>query len=192
MHVSANTTLTDDRSRIDSSRLRAIMGMNTLSSKSPCAPPKATAASLPITWAPTWVTASGITGLTLPGMIELPGCRSGRRISPRPVRGPLPIQRRSLAILIRATAERAQLAAGLDQRIAGALGGEMVARPREAAARCVPTSRAITCGEALGRVDAGPTAVPPERQLATRAAVAQARDALLDLGGVAAELLARA
>ena len=104
MQRSANSRLTLLSRRIDSSRLRAIIGMNTLSSNAPWVPPKVTATSLPMTCAPTWVTASGMTGLTLPGMIELPGCRSGSRISPRPVRGPLPIQRRSLAILIRATA----------------------------------------------------------------------------------------
>ena len=74
-------------------------GSMTLSSKLPAEPPKATAASLPNTWATTWQTASGITGLTLPGMIDDPGCRSGIRISPSPQRGPLPIQRMSLAIL---------------------------------------------------------------------------------------------
>ena len=48
--------------------------------------------------------ASGMTGFTLPGMMLLPGWRSGRLISPRPARGPEPIQRRSLAIFVRLTA----------------------------------------------------------------------------------------
>ena len=61
-------------------------------------------------------------------MIELPGCRSGRKISPRPVRGPEPIQRRSLAILISADRDGAQLAGGLDQPVARALRLEVVAR----------------------------------------------------------------
>ena len=74
-------------------------GSMTLSSKLPAAPPNATAASLPITCAHTWHTASGITGLTLPGMIDEPGCRSGSRISPARRAGREPIQRRSLAIL---------------------------------------------------------------------------------------------
>ncbi|SKV46531.1 Uncharacterised protein [Mycobacteroides abscessus subsp. abscessus] len=84
----------------DSSRLRAMTGMYTLSSKAPDRPPTVMAASLPMTCAATCVTASGSTGLTLPGMIELPGCRSGSWISPRPVSGPEPIQRMSLAILV--------------------------------------------------------------------------------------------
>ena len=57
-------------------------------------------ASLPTTCAATISTISGITGLTLPGMIELPGCRLGRSISPMPQRGPEASQRRSLAILV--------------------------------------------------------------------------------------------
>ncbi len=80
-------------------------GSITLSWKLPWEPAKATAASLPMTWATTIIVASEITGLTLPGMIELPGWRSGRASSPRPVRGPEPSQRRSLAILNRATAQ---------------------------------------------------------------------------------------
>ena len=48
--------------------------------------------------------ASGTTGLTLPGMIDDPGCNAGSSISPRPASGPEFIQRRSLAIFINATA----------------------------------------------------------------------------------------
>ena len=62
------------------------------------------AASLPITCAATMAVASGMTGFTLPGMIEEPGCSACRLISPRPARGPEFIQRRSLAIFIIATA----------------------------------------------------------------------------------------
>src|SRR5437588_8544564 len=103
-HFSANARLTDASRRIDSSRLRAITGSITLSSKLPAEPPNATAASLPTTCDTTWHTASGSTGLTLPGMIDEPGCRSGMKISARPVRGPDDIQRRSLAHLYSDTA----------------------------------------------------------------------------------------
>src|SRR3972149_665709 len=75
------------------SGLRAINGTKTFSSKWPCRPPIAIAWSLPITCAATWVTTSGMTGLTLPGMIELPFWSSGRKISPSPARGPEPRQR---------------------------------------------------------------------------------------------------
>ena len=49
-------------------------GIITLRSKfEPRALAQVMVASLPTTWAATIITASGITGLTLPGMIELPG-----------------------------------------------------------------------------------------------------------------------
>ena len=67
-------------------------------------PPIVIAVSLPITCAETWSTTSGITGLTLPGMIEEPFCSSGRKISPIPARGPEPISARSLAIFVSDTA----------------------------------------------------------------------------------------
>ncbi len=79
-------------------------GIITLSSKLPAAPAQATAASLPTTCAQTISVASGRTGLTLPGMMLDPGCRSGRWISARPVVGPDDIHRRSLQILVRPTA----------------------------------------------------------------------------------------
>ena len=71
----------------------------TFSSKSPWLPANVIVASLPITCAHTIRVASQMTGLTLPGMIDEPGWRSGIAISPSPVRGPEPIQRRSFAIL---------------------------------------------------------------------------------------------
>src|ERR1035441_4872176 len=101
---SASSGTTAASSRADASRLRAITGIITFSSKFPAAPPNATAASLPITCVHTWQTASQMTGFTLPGMIEEPGCRSGIEISASPARGPDPIQRRSLQILYRLTA----------------------------------------------------------------------------------------
>ena len=57
-----------------------------------------------MTRAATIVSASACVGLTLPGMIELPGSFSGRLSSPRPERGPDPNRRKSLAILVRLTA----------------------------------------------------------------------------------------
>src|SRR4029453_17666520 len=99
--LSAMTRLVLASRRMDSSRLAAMTGMPTLSSKAPLVPDQAMAVSLPITWAHTMMDASQITGLTLPGMIEEPGCRSGIAISPRPVLGPEPIQRRSLLIFMK-------------------------------------------------------------------------------------------
>jgi hypothetical protein len=55
----------------------AIIGLNTLSSKLPLAPPMLMATSLPITWAQSMVSASHWVGLTLPGMMEEPGSFPG-------------------------------------------------------------------------------------------------------------------
>src|SRR5699024_11920113 len=44
-------------------------------------------------------------GLTLPGIIELPGSLAGMVISPIPERGPLDNQRTSLAIFIKSAAK---------------------------------------------------------------------------------------
>src|SRR5690625_2229857 len=87
--------------RIDSSRFEAMTGIPTLSSNAPLVEDSETVVSFPITWAQTIETASTMTGLTLPGMIDEPGCRSGMYSSPRPVFGPEPIQRKSLLILSR-------------------------------------------------------------------------------------------
>ncbi|KAI1698396.1 hypothetical protein Ddc_19120 [Ditylenchus destructor] len=67
-----------------SSRLVAISGSITLSWKLPDWPATVIAASCPMTWAQTMVTASGITGLTLPGMMDEPGCSACSSISASP------------------------------------------------------------------------------------------------------------
>ncbi len=54
----------------------------------------------------TWLTTSGITGLTLPGMMDEPACTGGRLISPSPAVGPEDIRRRSLHVLESFTATR--------------------------------------------------------------------------------------
>jgi hypothetical protein len=94
-------------SAIDSSSASAITGMATLRSRIEPMPPCAAVAivaSLPMTRAVTMIAASAITGLTLPGMIELPGWTAGSLSSPRPPRGPDPIHLMSLAILPRLVA----------------------------------------------------------------------------------------
>jgi hypothetical protein len=90
MHFSASARRGGRQSAIDCRRLRAMSGMRTLSSNWPCMPPIVTAVSLPMTCAATCRTTSGITGLTLPGMIDEPFCSSGRYSSPMPARGPSP------------------------------------------------------------------------------------------------------
>jgi hypothetical protein len=103
-HFSANSSPAAASSPIDWSRLRAISGIRTLSSNWPWRPATVIAVSLPITCAPTWSTTSGITGLTLPGMIDEPFWSSGRNSSPMPTRGPEPISAMSLAIFVSETA----------------------------------------------------------------------------------------
>ena len=84
--------------------LCAMTGIMTLSSRWPFAPAHVMVVSWPITCAQTIMSDSLITGFTFPGMMELPGCVAGNRISPMPHRGPLPSQRISFAILKRVTA----------------------------------------------------------------------------------------
>ena len=154
-------------------------------------PPIVIAVSFPITWAATCVTTSGMTGFTLPGMIELPFWSSGRKISERPARGPEPIRRRSLAIFVSETATtlsapeastRPSRAACASKWSAGAeigetgVGGEVVAH---------------ACGELRVRVQARPGGRPAERDLAeTRHGVLDPSDPLSDLRRIAGELLA--
>ena len=78
----------------------------------PCASAIVMVTWLPITWAAACATDSAMTGLILPGMIDEPGCTSGRAISPNPARGPDPSQRTSLAIfnMLTATVFRTPLA----------------------------------------------------------------------------------
>ena len=67
-----------------------MIGSITFSSNCPASAAKLTVASLPITLKQTWLVTSGITGFTLPGMIEEPGALGGRLISFKPQRGPSP------------------------------------------------------------------------------------------------------
>ncbi len=63
------------------------------------------------------VTDSGTTGLTLPGMMLLPGCSAGSAISAKPASGPLFIQRKSFAIFIRLTLKDLELPGQFHGRI---------------------------------------------------------------------------
>ena len=166
-------------------------GIMTLSSKFPAAPPNATAASLPMTCVQTWQTASQMTGLTLPGMIDEPGCRSGILISPSPVRGPEPISRRSLQILYRLTAIVRGHAACRDQAVPRAGCLEMVGRLGERQPHVAGQVADDGGREAGGRVQAGADRGAAERQLAdVRQHIASALPTVPDGRRVTAELLA--
>src|SRR3954452_16475250 len=162
---------------IDSSRLRAITGSITFSSKLPPAPATVIVVSVPITWAATISVASQITGFTLPGMMLEPGWRSGSAISPRPARGPDPIQRRSLQIFVTLTAivfscpdssTRPSRAPCASKWSSASLSSRPVRR----------LSSAITAAAKPGGVLIPvPTAVPPRGSSATRGRVARTRSA---------------
>src|SRR6476660_6014456 len=79
-----------------SNRQAAMTGSNTFNCSWPASAAIDTVRSLPITRKHTMLTTSGMTGLTLPGMIDEPGCLGGRLISRNPQRGPDESRRRSL------------------------------------------------------------------------------------------------
>ncbi len=81
-----------------------MMGIITFSSSCPACPASMTVRSLPCTWNMAMFIISASTGLTLPGMIDEPGCTGGRRISSRPVVGPEASRRKSLAMRVRSPA----------------------------------------------------------------------------------------
>src|ERR1019366_8216881 len=82
------------RSRLPSNA-SATRGRKGLSSSEPDDTASVMAWSLAMTCIAAWVTASGTTGFTLPGMMDEPAWRGGRRISPRPALGPDESRRRS-------------------------------------------------------------------------------------------------
>ena len=84
----------------------AITGSKTLSCSWPASAAIVTVTSPPMMSKHTWFTTSGMTGFTLPGMIDEPGCIAGRLISPNPARGPELNSRRSLQIFDSLTAQR--------------------------------------------------------------------------------------
>ena len=80
------------------------MGIITLSSSCPACAASVTVRSLPSTWNIAMSSISASTGLTLPGMIDDPGCTAGSRISSNPVAGPEESRRKSLAMRIKSCA----------------------------------------------------------------------------------------
>ena len=148
-------------SRHEPKKFQIITGLNTLSSKLPCEPPKPIATSLPNTCTHTIVIASDCVGFTLPGMIDEPGSFSGRMSSPMPARGPDASQRTSLAIFISDAASvlsepDAATTSSCDASAANLFGCERNGRPVSSAIRFA--ARSANSGCALSPV---PTAVPP-------------------------------
>ncbi len=123
---------------------------------------------MPITRAHTMSVASGTTGLTLPGMIDEPGCRSGMCSSPRPVFGPEPIHRRSLLIFVSETAivRRAPDASTRPSRLACASKWSFASVIGSSVSSTM--SSMTFCGKPSGVLMPVPTAVPPSGTSATR------------------------
>ena len=103
-HLSCSVRIASRMMRVACSVFQAITGIITLSSSWPASVAERIAASQPITCWHTWLTISGIEGLTLPGMIEEPGWTGGSWISAIPARGPMLRSRRSLATFPNSTA----------------------------------------------------------------------------------------
>ena len=145
-----------------------------------------------MTWAQTIVRASLCVGLTLPGMMLLPGSFSGILSSPSPARGPEASQRMSLAIFMRAhasvlSAPLAATAASWDASAWNLLGALVKGCPVSAARRA-----AIRSPKSSGALRPVPTAVPPmasAREPGQR--TPNARQRVVQHGHVAGELLAQ-
>ncbi len=80
-------------------RAQATSGSKALSCSWPASQAMVMATSLPITSKHTWFITSGITGFTLPGMMDEPAWRGGNLMSATPACGPEDSRRRSLLIL---------------------------------------------------------------------------------------------
>ena len=134
-----------------------------------------------------------MTGLTLPGMIDEPGWRSGRMTSKKPQRGPEPSQRTLLANENRLTAIGPELAGALDQAVAVGVGLEMVPGLDERHAGLLSQHFRDLGPELRMRVDAGADRGAPGRQLQHgMQGPAGPVDRQLDLPGVAADFLPQA
>ena len=140
----------------------------TFSWKLPDWPATVIAASLPMTCAATIATASGITGLTLPGMIDDPGCSAGSEISANPDCGPEFIQRKSLAIFIRLTARTFRAPenstavswqASASNKFRLEVNGAPLLRAKASQQRCAKRASVLM---------PVPTAVPPSARLSNR------------------------
>ena len=136
-------------------KLWAIIGLNTFSSKLPDAPPTVIATSLPNTWQHSMVSASHWVGLTLPGMIELPGSFSGMRdfaqARARAGRHPAHV----VGDFHQRGGQRLERAVRRHQRIVAGQRGELVGRGLEAEAGARGQFGGDPGGEFRMRVQAG-------------------------------------
>ena len=109
-----------------------------------------------------------MTGFTLPGMIDEPGCTAGIAISAIPARGPHPSRRRSLAILYIETATARSAPLADDHGVQRRLAAEVVPGLPERDAEVGREQRDHLGRELRVGADAGPDRGSPERQLGER------------------------
>ncbi len=163
----------------------------TLSSKLPRLPAMVTVVWFPMTRAATIISASDMTGFTFPGMIDEPGWIAGSLISWIPEVGPLPSHRMSSAIFMSPVA----IALSAPDALTAASFAACASKWSSASRKSMP----VQLGDLRDRppregrvgVDPGARRGPAQRQLGQLlGGPARTLDALGDLGGVAAELLA--
>ena len=122
-------------------------------------------ASLPMTRAPTMSTASGMTGLTLPGMIDEPGCRSGMLQLAEPGVRARAHPAQVVADLGERHGDGAQGTGCLDEAVALALRLEVVGRLGDRQLGVALEELDDQLREAGGGVDAGADGGAAERDL---------------------------
>ena len=113
-------------------------------------PPMLTATSLPITCAAAMVSASDCVGLTLPGMIELPGSFSGIAISPMPAARARGQPAHVVRDLVERRRDRPERAVREDQRVLRGERLELVRRADERLAGELGEPRRRARGRARG------------------------------------------
>mmetsp|Transcript_12555 Transcript_12555/g.52808 ORF Transcript_12555/g.52808 Transcript_12555/m.52808 type:complete len:221 (+) Transcript_12555:424-1086(+) len=138
-----------------------------------------TAVWLPMTCAQTIVRASHCVGLTLPGIMELPGSFSGRESSPRPQRGPLARKRMSLATFMseHATTLRAPLISTIAS--CAAIASNLLRAVTNGSPVAAATFSATFSAKPSLVLRPVPTAVPPCASSSTAGSAARTRAAPL-------------
>ena len=114
------------RMRAEWRTLLMMMGRMVLSSKLPWLPAKATAVSSPMTWMQIMTMASHWVGLTLPGMMELPGSLSGEEEFAEAAAGAGGEPAHVVGDFHEGDGGAAEAGAGADHGVERGLGGEFV------------------------------------------------------------------
>ena len=166
-------------------------GSMVLSSSCPHWAPTVTATWSPMTCAPTWMTASQMTGLTLPGMMLEPGCTAGSAQLGQPAARARVQEPHVVGDLHQAGRHRVERAAGPGGGVLRALRLEVVGRLAELRAGRARQRRPPRAPRELRvGVEPGAHRRAAEGQLAQVGQHGlEARDAVLDLRRVARELL---